>query len=458
MISSSEFRNRRKNLVRKCLEDRIPKLQKSQTRSYVFIVSASFETAELSLFEQEPQFFYLTGLTVPGLVWVLEFEVQVLVHSSHTITWKILHQNEWLFKPFFKPFLSIPSWAEELNRNQWRDFKIQSPSSPPSSVLNPISYLAVSIPFDYYQPLLDFVTSRSPTIELFWNDEHSFLSHVFIQRIKSQFPSLSTHSSSLSEYISELRQEKSDYELKYLHTATNITVEAHNQAFRALAEKTCTSDWALQAIFQSHFVRRGCRLAYEPIVLVGSKAKQLHGVADGSLLKDGQLVLMDVAASYQGYHTDITRTLPISGKFTPDQRKYYDLVVNQLDYVASQITPGRSIYKTTSHFPSLQALSEKFIRKNPTLRSEEKVRFLQHGIGHHIGLETHDPDPRPLQAGNIIALETGYYSDEYSIRVENIYLVRATESAHLLSLIPYRAEQIEENFARLRIPPQDREK
>ena len=153
--------------------------------------------------------------------------------------------------------------------------------------------------------------------------------------------------------------------------------------------------------------------AYQPIVLVDSKAHELHGIADDTLLN--ALLVCDVGCAFRGYKSDRTQTFVL--KPTSENLKWYSLLRTLLEFVAKQVRPGQT-------FSRLNSEMENFIFQNWSFLSKEEQRgFLRHSVGHHVGLETHDPEILPMGPNNVIALEVGYYNKDINLRLENMYQV-----------------------------------
>ena len=433
-ISSREFQIRRNNIVQKVWEKKILPQLKKQTQILQFSILlfnnlVLGESISHSFFSSDPNFFYLTGLHFPSSIVLLSSEISC---SWDTQEEKDLSPCRWNLT-FQKPILflseqnkenwSVPAWSKSLSERERVFFSIQ-----------PLQEAEIS---NFSQLPNVFINAS----DLLQNEvETPYSSQLFIQETKQKFHSSKFPISwtTCTDLIQVLRQHKSRAERKLLHYATQITCEAHSLVQKRLKNQEFKKDWEIEAVFYQYFHERGCSMAYLPIVLVGKDAQKLHGNAKGTFLsyklQDQQMILMDVAANYHGYHSDITRTwftcfslLTIENQSL--EKQMYNLIQNQLDYVASKIKPGIFIAKLdTPTGRSLQNEALDFVSKQDQLSKKQKLQMQRHLIGHHVGLETHDVEWVPLQSGNIIALETGFYSIPFSIRIENIYQVTATGS------------------------------
>lgn len=455
-FSTDEFPQRRTNfrlqVVQHIYEKAKGNWDTGSTKTFLILIIGNFETAELLLFKQEPHFLYLTGLSNPGLILAMEMRIECRSNG-----WKILEEKEWIWQPPVLGTREVDLWAEILNEQQRNQFRFLLSSTFPTMKRG--ECLTAQVPLTYYSHVFQYIVKLPKDTYILLNDDDAksgYLYSCFLDKFKakiltetSQFPLLLY---SCYPTLLKMRQNKSPSEIKALRMAIGISLAAHKRICEGLSKKKWKTDWDIEAVLACNFVRRGANFSYYPIVVTGDSKNvgeipKLHAVARNLPLQENNLLLVDGAASYFGYCADITRTFPISGKFSDLQQSYYKLVVDQLEYVAKHVCPGRHIYHTTENYISLQDIAKSYL-KSRQLSQEDLDRLSQHGIGHHIGLETHDPETQPLAVGNIIALETGYYSPSFSIRVENVYIVVDPAEEHgigckLLSPFPSTVDEIE---------------
>jgi Xaa-Pro aminopeptidase len=207
-------------------------------------------------------------------------------------------------------------------------------------------------------------------------------------------------------------------------------------------------------IVHSFLSQRSAGEAYGSIIASGDRARTLHYVSNNQECKAGELVLMDFGAEYGGYAADLTRTVPVNGKFTKRQKQVYDACLNLHNYAKSLLKPGITIIdytekvgeQATKEFVKLGLLKKEDLKnEDPDNRAYRK--YLYHGISHHLGLDVHDLGTRtsPLQAGMLLTVEPGIYIEEeqMGIRIENNVWITRTGNKDLMSRIPISTEEIE---------------
>src|SRR5579864_192437 len=227
-----------------------------------------------------------------------------------------------------------------------------------------------------------------------------------------------------AQAIARLRMVKSPAEIELIAKATDATVAAHLAGWK----KTRPGVWEYEiaAVMTNAYFERGCeRNAYPPIVGSGPNSVILHYAANHRRLDSGETVVADVGAECSDYATDVTRTVPAGGKFTPRQRELYQVVLGAQKAAIAAIKPGMRL---RADGPSLHQIAYDYINTHGhDLHGQPLGKYFVHGLGHYVGLDVHDPgDPAaPLKAGTIITIEPGIYIPEENIgiRIEDIVLV-----------------------------------
>lgn len=241
-----------------------------------------------------------------------------------------------------------------------------------------------------------------------------------------------------SGLLPSLRIVKEPRELDLMRKAQAATARGHiaamKQARPGMTEKQ------LKAILEDGFRAGGGEgLAYDSIVATGRNAASLHYTGGGGVIGAGDLILIDAAASVGGYACDVTRTFPASGKFTPEQRASYELVL------AAQAAAVAKLKAGVYYEDLVEAAKDVF-------RKAGRVDDFTHGLGHLVGLDVHDVGDmsKPLPAGAVITVEPGLYvqSANYGIRIEDLYLITQNGSQRLSEGIPRTVEEIEAAMAR----------
>ena len=256
-----------------------------------------------------------------------------------------------------------------------------------------------------------------------------------------------------AKIMRELRAIKSALEVDVIQQAINIT----EKTFRRLLGfiRPGVMEYEIEAEIYHEFLRnRSAGPAYGSIIASGDRARTLHYVSNNQECKDGELLLMDFGAEYGGYNADLTRTVPVNGKFTKRQKEVYNACLHLHDYAKSLMKPGISILdytdkvgeEATKQFIKLGLLKKEDV-KNEDPENRAYRKYLYHGISHHLGLDVHDLGTRtePIRAGMVFTVEPGIYIEEeqMGIRIENNVWITKTGNKDLMANIPIKAEEIE---------------
>ncbi|SFW70502.1 aminopeptidase P N-terminal domain-containing protein [Chitinophaga sancti] len=252
----------------------------------------------------------------------------------------------------------------------------------------------------------------------------------------------------------KLRAVKTPEEIKVMQTAMDIT----EKAFRRLLQfiRPGVGEHQIQAEIVHEFLsNRSDGEGYTSIIASGDRARTLHYIANNQECKDGELVLMDFGAVYGGYNADMTRTVPVNGKFTPRQREVYDACLHLHNYAKSILKPGLTIAKyhemmgeeAGKVFVKINLLKEEDI-KNQDPESPAYRKYLYHGISHHLGVGVHDLGPsfwQPIPDGAVLTIEPGIYIEEekMGVRIENNVWITSKGNIDLMKNIPITADEIE---------------
>jgi Xaa-Pro aminopeptidase len=207
-------------------------------------------------------------------------------------------------------------------------------------------------------------------------------------------------------------------------------------------------------LWHSFLSQRATRPAYGSIIASGDRARTLHYVSNNQECKDGELILMDFGAEYGNYCADLTRTVPVNGKFTPRQKEVYNACLHLHQFATSILKPGISIIdytekvgdEATTIFQKIGLLKKADVEnEDPDNRAYRK--FLYHGISHHLGIDVHDLGTRtePIKPGMLFTIEPGIYIEEekMGIRIENNFWIMEDGNIDLMKNIPITVEEIE---------------
>ena len=256
-----------------------------------------------------------------------------------------------------------------------------------------------------------------------------------------------------AKILKELRAIKTKEEVQVIQKAIDIT----EVAFRRLLQfiQPGVYEYEIEAeIYHSFISQRATGPAYHSILASGDNARTLHYVSNNNQCKDGELILMDFGATYGGYNADLTRTVPVNGKFTKRQKEVYNACLHLHDYAKSILKPGISIVKytdkvgeeATKQFIKIGLISKSDI-KNEDAENRAYRKYLYHGISHHLGIDVHDLGTRtaPIQAGMVFTVEPGIYikEEKMGVRIENNIWITKTGNQDLFKNIPIKADEIE---------------
>ena len=251
---------------------------------------------------------------------------------------------------------------------------------------------------------------------------------------------------SAAPLIFPLRQIKSPAELTLLQHAADVSAAAHKAAW--LRAASGLFEYQVSATMTNVYFEAGCeRSSYPPIVGSGPNSTILHYNKNDRRMDSGEVLLMDVAGECSMYASDITRTIPVNGKFSARQREIYDIVLGAQRAAIAAVKPGMRLAKEVEN--SLHKIAFDYINTHgKSLKGEPLGKYFTHGLGHHVGLDVHDPGPpiQPLVAGNVITIEPGIYIPEEGIgvRIEDVLLVTATGSKLLTASLPSDPDAIEQ--------------
>lgn len=279
---------------------------------------------------------------------------------------------------------------------------------------------------------------------------------LFVQDIMKRFP-LHNYERA-ARIMKELRGVKTKEEVAVLQEAVNITEKAFRRVMQFLQPGVYEHE--IEAEITHEFLRnRATRHAYDCIIASGDRARVLHYVENNQECKDGELILMDFGAEYGNYCADLTRTIPVNGKFTKRQKDVYNAVLAVHNYAKGILKPGISVVnyttkvnaETEKHLLKLGLISKTDIKnqdpENPAYR-----KYFYHGVSHHLGIDVHDLGTRtePLKEGMLLTVEPGIYIEEeqMGIRIENNIWLTKTGHVDLFKNIPITVEEIEAGMKR----------
>jgi Xaa-Pro aminopeptidase len=383
------------------------------------------------LFHQENHFYYLTGYGQPGAALLLA--PGIANRKAARLDEAPLPARDTLFLP-----------ARDPKQEQWTGPR-PDPNDPDMAART--GFTAVRSADELPKKLESLIRQYHVIYTLLpsphGSEIESFVEREDVERLKKIAPAAEIRD--LRRAVDSLRQVKSEGEVKRIERAVGCTMEGLQAAARELRPELY--EYEIAALIKYTFERNGCRgLAFDPIVGSGIRSTILHYTENSARMEAGDLVVTDVGAEYSQYASDVTRTFPVNGHFTPRQREIYEVVLGAQKAALAAIKPGMKI---TGHSPdSLFQIAYQYINTHgKDLHGQPLGKYFIHGLSHHVGLDVHDPgDPaRPLEPGMIITVEPGIYipEEKIGVRIEDMALVTKDGYVLLTAKLPRDADEIE---------------
>lgn len=320
-----------------------------------------------------------------------------------------------------------------------------------------ISGITTVIWLDVHDAMLQPWIHRADTIYLNTNENDrkanmlAVRDYRFAQEMKARYP-LHTYTRS-APIMKGLRAIKSAEEVAVIQQAIDITENTFRKILQLV--QPGIMEYEIEAeIYHSFLSQRSSGPAYHSIIASGDRARTLHYIDNSRECKDGELILMDFGANYGGYAADLSRTIPVNGKFSRRQKTVYNACLHLHQYAASILKPGINILDYTDKvgeeatviFQKIGLLKKSEI-KNEDPENRAYRKYLYHGISHHLGLDVHDLGTRtePIKAGMVFTIEPGIYIEEeqMGVRIENNFWITKNGNKDLMKNIPITVEEIE---------------
>ena len=273
----------------------------------------------------------------------------------------------------------------------------------------------------------------------------------YVDEMKAKYPLHNFQRS--AKIMKQLRGIKTPLEIEVLQKAIDITDNTFQRLLKFI--KPGVMEYEIEAeIFHSFLSQRATGVAYNSIIASGDRARTLHYISNNEECKDGELILMDFGAEYGGYNADLTRTIPVNGKFTKRQKTVYNACLHLHDYAKSLLKPGITIVdytdkvgeEATQQFLKIGLLKKSDV-KNEDPENRAYRKYLYHGISHHLGIDVHDLGTRtePIKPGMVLTVEPGIYieQEKMGIRIENNVWITRNGNKDLMKNIPITVDEIE---------------
>ncbi|ASU36150.1 X-Pro aminopeptidase [Mucilaginibacter xinganensis] len=381
------------------------------------------------LFKQNPDFFYLTGIDQEQSVLVLFPECP---------------------NPLYKEVLFLRQTNEHIAI--WEGHKYTKEEGKITSGIKSIYWLSE------FDAVLQAIINYAEYIYINTNENDRYSHAVpyrdirFLDSLRAKYPLHKYERSAL--ILRDLRAVKSATEIELTKKACNITRDAFIRVLEFT--KPGVTEYEIEAEITHEFLRqRATGNAYNPIIASGKNAIVLHYVDNNQVCKDGDVILFDFGAEYANYNADMSRSVPVNGRFTKRQRDVYNAVLRVMRSATKMIVAGTVLNEyheevgkiMTDELIGLGLLTKHDIAKqNPDVPVYK--RYFMHGTSHHLGLDVHDFASRykPFEVGNILTCEPGIYIAEegLGIRIENNILITAEGNVDLMADIPVEAAHIED--------------
>jgi len=381
------------------------------------------------LFKQNPDFFYLTGIDQEQSILVLFPECP---------------------NPLYREVLFLRQTNEHIA--VWEGHKYTKEEAKQTSGIDNIYWLSD------FDNILHSIINYAENIYINTNENDRYLHTVpyrdirMLETLRTKYP--------LHQYLRsapimrDLRVVKSATEIALTRKACEITRDAFKRVLKFT--KPGVTEYEIEAEVIHEFVRqRATGHAYNPIIGSGKNAIVLHYVENNQVCKDGEVVLMDFGAEYANYNADMTRSIPVSGRFTTRQRQVYKSVLHVMREATKLLVEGavwNDYHDEVGKIMTAELISLGLLTQHDVDKQDPKMpaykKYFMHGTSHHLGLDVHDFASRykPFEVGNILTCEPGIYipAEGLGIRLENNILITKSGNIDLMADIPVEADEIEE--------------
>ena len=385
-------------------------------------------------YHQDPNFYYLTGH--------VQSDAALLIMKKPIRVGGIL-ADEVIFVQ-----------KKDASRELWTGVRLGTEGA--KSILKFAAALPIDTLSDFLKPILHTLDTlyfnspdpkkiSDPVTDMSYDATSDFRSVV-----NEMYPSL--HMGSLQTPIAEMRSIKQDEELVLLRKAIKISNDAHNEIISTA--KPGWTEYQMQALGEYIFTKNGCEYTgYPCIVGSGNNSTILHYETNRRKTESGDFIEMDIGGEYHGFTADITRSFPINGKFTSEQRAIYDIVLEAQDSGIAEAKVG-NIFKAP-HNAAVSVVTRGLLKLGIITKPEEYKKYFMHGTSHYLGLDVHDAgnSSKPLQERQVITVEPGIYIAEGSpcekkwwrigCRIEDDILITAQGPEILSKYSPRKVADIE---------------
>jgi len=419
-VSESLFTNNRKNFVSRIKSNSIA----------IFYSNDEFPRSgdQSFIFKQNADFFYLTGIDQEQSILVLYPECP---NSQY---------REVLFLRQTSEHIAI-----------WEGHKYTKEEARAASGIQNIYWLSD------FDAIFHSIVNYADNIYINTNENDRFVFSVpyrdlrMLDELRTKYPL--HHYERSAPILRDLRPVKSDIEIELTKKACGITRDAFIRVLKFV--KPGVAEYEIEAEIIHEFIRqRATGHAYNPIIGSGKNANVLHYIDNNQICKDGEVILLDFGAEYANYNADMTRSIPVSGRFTKRQRDVYNAVLRVMRAATKMIVAGavwNDYHDEVGKIMTGELIGLGLLDRHDVEKQDPKMplykKYFMHGTSHHLGLDVHDFASRykPFEVGNILTCEPGIYIQEegLGIRLENNILITKDGNIDLMADIPVEADEIE---------------
>lgn len=308
--------------------------------------------------------------------------------------------------------------------------------------------------------LLNTIMLMGDTEHVYLNTNDHYRADVAVESREMRFVKWCQEKYPLHKYerlapiMHRLRSEKSKYEIELLQQACDITEKGFRRVLKFV--KPGVMEYEIEAEWVHEFIRNGSRgFAYQPIIASGASSCVLHYIDNNKPCADGDVLLLDVGAEYANYNADLTRTIPVNGRYTKRQKDVYNAVLRVHREACKMLKVGEKYFdyhKEVQQIMESELIGLKLIDKkdlkNQDVNKPLFTKYFMHGTGHQLGLDVHDVGSmyHKMKEGQVWTVEPGIYIREegLGIRIENNVMIKKNGVLDLMKNIPIEAEEIEE--------------
>jgi Xaa-Pro aminopeptidase len=381
------------------------------------------------LFKQNPDFFYLTGIDQEQSILLLYPECPNAAY------------REVLFLRQTNDHIAI-----------WEGHKYTKDEAKKASGIENIYWL------NEFDAILHTIINYAENVYINTNENDRYAHTVpyrdirLFENLRAKYPL--HHYERSAVILRDLRAVKSSVEIELTKKACEITRDAFIRVLKFV--KPGVAEYEIEAEITHEFlIQRATGHAYSPIIASGKNAIVLHYTDNNQVCKDGDVILFDFAAEYANYNADMSRSVPVNGRFTKRQREVYNAVLRVMRTATGLIVAGaiwNDYHDEVGKIMTGELIGLGLLNKHDVEKQDPKMplykKYFMHGTSHHLGLDVHDFASRykPFEVGNILTCEPGIYIPEegFGIRIENDILITRDGNIDLMADIPVEAEHIQE--------------